>query len=35
MEDFWRMALQYDVGTVVMLNNLEEGEEVDGTLQHL
>ena len=29
IEDFWRMVLQCDVGTVVMLNNLEEGEEVD------
>jgi len=28
INDFWRMVSQYDIGTVVMLNSLEEGKEV-------
>ena len=28
-EDFWRMVSQYDVSTVVMLNDLREGKEVN------
>ena len=26
--DFWRMVMDYDIGTVIMLNNLQEGDEV-------
>jgi protein tyrosine phosphatase len=26
--DFWRMVMDYRIGTIVMLNNLEEGDEV-------
>lgn len=26
--DFWRMISQYNIGTVVMLNNLKEGKQV-------
>ena len=26
--DFWRMVSQYNIGTVVMLNNLKEGNQV-------
>ena len=28
IEDFWQIVLQYKIGTVVMLNDLQEGEEV-------
>ena len=28
MADFWLMALQYNIGTIVMLNNLQEGDQV-------
>ena len=28
-EDFWRMVSQYDISTVVMLNDLREGKEVN------
>ena len=29
VEDFWRMISQYEIGTVVMLNSLREGKEVN------
>ena len=28
--DFWRMVMDYDIGTIVMLNNLQQGDEVNG-----
>jgi len=29
IEDFWCMISQYEIGTIVMLNSLKEGKEVD------
>ena len=29
VEDFWCMISQYEIGTIVMLNSLKEGKEVD------
>ena len=35
IEDFWNMVSQYDIGTVVMLNNSKEGKEVDCILPNI
>lgn len=34
MADFWRMVMDYEIGTIVMLNNVQEGDEVSFYQQH-